>query len=117
MRRERTAGTVLLGVLGAVLLLNVVWIGGNCADAFLRMYMMEAACMIQVRAQAGGTLSPVPESILPNIPEQTRAVTFGKFGLLAWPGLLRKLDRRSRVDWEEAMADGTFSSAKKGACA
>lgn len=35
----------------------------------------------------------------------------------AWARLLRKLDRRGRVDWEEAMADGTFSSAKKGAFA
>jgi hypothetical protein len=24
-----------------------------------------------------------------------KAVTYGKFGLLAWPGLLRKLDRRN----------------------
>jgi len=33
----------------------------------------------------------------------------------AWARLLRKLDRRSRIQWEEAMADGTFSPAKKGA--
>ena len=35
----------------------------------------------------------------------------------AWARLLRKLDRRGSIDWQEAMADGTFSSAKKGACA
>ena len=34
---------------------------------------------------------------------------------VAWARLLRKLDRRGRIHWEEAMADGTFSSAKKGA--
>ena len=32
----------------------------------------------------------------------------------AWALLLRKLDRRGRIQWEEAIADGTFSSAKKG---
>ncbi|HKY91111.1 MAG TPA: class II aldolase/adducin family protein [Nevskiaceae bacterium] len=74
---------------------GLLTLGRNCADAFLRMYMMEAACMIQVRAQAGAPMNPVSESILPNIPEQVRAVTYGKFGLLAWPGLLRKLDRRN----------------------
>ena len=38
-------------------------------------------------------------------------------GLLkkAWARLLRKLDRRGRIRWKEAIADGTFSSAKKGA--
>jgi len=35
----------------------------------------------------------------------------------AWARLLRKLDRRGRVDWSEAIADGTFASAKKGAIA
>ena len=33
---------------------------------------------------------------------------------MAWARLLRKLDRRGRIHWQEAMADGTFSSAKKG---
>ena len=36
---------------------------------------------------------------------------------VAWARLLRKLNRRGSIDWQEAMADGTFSSAKKGACA
>lgn len=35
----------------------------------------------------------------------------------AWARLLRKLDRQGRIDWNESMADGTFSSAKKGAIA
>lgn len=33
----------------------------------------------------------------------------------AWARLLRRLDREGRVDHEESFADGTFSSAKKGA--
>lgn len=35
----------------------------------------------------------------------------------AWSRLLRKLDRVGRVQTEEAIADGTFSSAKKGVAA
>jgi len=33
----------------------------------------------------------------------------------AWARLVRRLDRQGRVDREESLADGTFSSAKKGA--
>jgi transposase len=35
----------------------------------------------------------------------------------AWAMLLRKLDHRGRLNWQETVADGTFSSAKKGAVA
>ncbi|MCC2657565.1 MAG: class aldolase [Panacagrimonas sp.] len=71
-------------------------LGKNCADAFMRMYYLEAACMIQVRAQAGGgALDHISQSVLDGIDEQMEMVTRGKFGLLAWPGLLRRLDRRN----------------------
>jgi ribulose-5-phosphate 4-epimerase/fuculose-1-phosphate aldolase len=63
-------------------------------DAFLAMYLFEAACMIQVRAQAGGgELVAVPRAILEGIQKQAAQVTRGLGGALAWPGLLRKLDR------------------------
>ncbi len=75
---------------------GLLTVGQNCADAFLRMYLLEAACMIQVRALAGNrALHAVPQSILDNIGEQLVAVTRGQGGLLAWPGLLRRLDRRN----------------------
>lgn len=75
---------------------GLLTVGRNCADAFLRMYLLEAACMIQVRALAGSReLHAVPQSILDNIEEQLVAVTRGQGGLLAWPGLLRRLDRRN----------------------
>ncbi|MGQ0530613.1 MAG: class II aldolase/adducin family protein [Panacagrimonas sp.] len=75
---------------------GLLTLGKNCADAFLRMYMLEAACMIQVRAQAGGgPLKGVAPKILDGIEQQVEAVTFGQFGMLAWPGLLRRLDRRN----------------------
>jgi ribulose-5-phosphate 4-epimerase/fuculose-1-phosphate aldolase len=65
-------------------------------DAFLFMYLFEAACMIQVRAMAGGRdLHHVPQQIVDGIQEQARVVTKGLGGALAWPGLLRKLDRKN----------------------
>ena len=63
-------------------------------DAFLFMYLFETTCMIQVRAQAGGgALTPVPQTIIDGAQAQAAAVTRGAGGHLAWPGLLRRLDR------------------------
>ena len=39
-------------------------VGETVADAFLSMYTFEAACTIQVRAQAGGKLIPIPAQII-----------------------------------------------------
>ena len=70
--------------------------GPTCAEAFMHMYFLEAACMIQVRAQAGGgPLHAVPRTVLDTIDEQVEMATRGQFGTLAWPGLLRKLDRHN----------------------
>lgn len=64
-------------------------------DCWLFMYLFEAACMIQVRAQAGGKeMLHVAQPIVDGIQEQARVVTKGLGGKLAWPGLLRRLDRR-----------------------
>lgn len=66
------------------------------ADAFLFMYLFEAACMIQVRALAGNReLIPIAKPILDGIQEAAAKVTRGLGGGLAWPGLLRKLDRKN----------------------
>ena len=68
----------------------------SVADAFLYMYLFEAACTIQVRAMAGGRpLLQVNSAIVDGIQEQARVVTKGLGGALAWPGLLRKLDRHN----------------------
>jgi ribulose-5-phosphate 4-epimerase/fuculose-1-phosphate aldolase len=68
--------------------------GATPADAFLFMYLFEAACTIQVRAQAGGgELIPIARPILDGIQAAAKQVTRGLGGQLAWPGLLRKLDR------------------------
>jgi ribulose-5-phosphate 4-epimerase/fuculose-1-phosphate aldolase len=73
---------------------GLLTLGNTIADAFLQMYIFEAACMIQVRAQSGGgELIPIAKPILDGIQKQVQMVTRGLGGALAWPGLLRKLDR------------------------
>ncbi len=73
---------------------GLLTVGATPADAFLAMYVMEAACTIQIRAQAGGgELIPVGKPILDGIQAAATQVTKGLGGQLAWPGLLRKLDR------------------------
>ena len=68
--------------------------GDTVAQAFLNMYILQRACEVQVTAQAGGSeLIPIPQSILAGIQAMTKSVTRGAGAQLAWPGLLRKLDR------------------------
>ncbi len=68
--------------------------GETVADAFLMMYALETACQIQLAAQsAGSEIIPVPRPIVEGIQAQVEQVTKGLGGELAWPGLLRKLDR------------------------
>ncbi len=58
------------------------------------MYIFEATCMIQVRALAGGAeLIPIDPRIVAGAQAQVRQVTHGAGGALAWPALLRRLDR------------------------
>jgi ribulose-5-phosphate 4-epimerase/fuculose-1-phosphate aldolase len=67
----------------------------SIADAFTMMYFFEASCMIQVRAQSGGSeLIPIPQPVLDGMQMAVNKVTRGAGpGALAWPALLRKLDR------------------------
>jgi hypothetical protein len=59
------------------------------------MYALETACQIQIAAQSGGVpLINVNAAIVEGIVAQVEMVTKGAGGKLAWPGLLRKLDRR-----------------------
>ncbi len=69
--------------------------GPTIPDAFLAMYVLETACQVQLLAQSSGDeLRYVDAKIVGGIAEQAKAVTKGLGGKLAWPGLLRKLDRR-----------------------
>ncbi len=73
---------------------GLLTVGPTVADAFLSMYIFEAACAIQVRAQAGGgALTPIDPRIIGGAQAQAKQVTKGLGGNLAWPGLLRRLNR------------------------
>ncbi len=70
--------------------------GRGVAEAFQSMYVLEAACRIQILAQSGGgALHELPPSMIALNREQAREATRGMGANLVWPGLLRRLDRRS----------------------
>jgi ribulose-5-phosphate 4-epimerase/fuculose-1-phosphate aldolase len=73
---------------------GLLTVGPTVSDAFLSMFLLQRACKIQIMAQAGGgKLIPISEKILAQIPAQEAVVTQGGRGKLAWPALLRRLDR------------------------
>jgi ribulose-5-phosphate 4-epimerase/fuculose-1-phosphate aldolase len=86
-----------LGAKSFLMLRNhgLLTVGATIADAFLNMYLFETVCTIQVRALAGRReLTEVDPRIIAGAREQARQVTRGVGGgALAWPGLLRRLDR------------------------
>ena len=68
--------------------------GPTVAEAFLYMYILQKACEVQIRAQAGGgELIPVPQPIVDGIQKAAQVVLRQSGGNIAWPGILRKLDR------------------------
>ncbi|MDH4072163.1 MAG: class II aldolase/adducin family protein [Gammaproteobacteria bacterium] len=74
---------------------GLLTVGPTIPDAFLFMYALETACQTQIAAQSGGAeLIQVPAPIVTGIKAQVERVLNGMGGRLAWPGLLRKLDRR-----------------------
>ena len=71
----------------------------NVADAFLYMYILQKACEVQVLAQAGGgELIAIPQPIVDGIKAASKVVLRPSGGMIAWPGILRKLDR-SNPSW------------------
>lgn len=68
--------------------------GASIADAFLAMFVLQKSCEIQLQAMSTNRpLTQIPDSILNTIQQQAQTVTKGLGGKLAWPGLLRRLDR------------------------
>ena len=85
-----------LGTNNALILRNhgLLTVGQTGADAFQLRYILEAACRAQILAQSGGgELVMIPPPILQGIKAQAAQVMKGVGGNLAWPGLMRKLDR------------------------
>jgi ribulose-5-phosphate 4-epimerase/fuculose-1-phosphate aldolase len=76
---------------------GLLTVGASIADAFLHMYLFESACMIQLRAQAASNeLIPIDQKIIAGAQMAAKQVTRQAGGALAWPALLRKLDRIDR---------------------
>ena len=75
--------------------------GATIPDAFLLMYIFETACTIQLRAQAASSeLITIDPKIVAGAMMMAKQGTRSAGGALAWPALLRKLDR----------LDGSFRS-------
>lgn len=75
---------------------GLLTVGRTVAEAFVAMYFFEKTCEMQVRALAGGArVRRIPAPILAGAPAQWEQVTHGSSGDLAWPALLRRLDRES----------------------
>jgi ribulose-5-phosphate 4-epimerase/fuculose-1-phosphate aldolase len=73
---------------------GLLTVGKSIADAFLSMYTFENTCRIQIDALAGGgELTQVDPRILAGMAEVMRVATAGMGAQIAWPALLRKLDR------------------------
>lgn len=73
---------------------GLLTVGRSMAEAFQAMHRMEAACMVQVRAQAGGSeLSYIPPEVMERAKIESLEDRAHK-ARLAWAGLLRRLDRR-----------------------
>src|SRR5215813_10393303 len=73
---------------------GLLTVGESIPDAFLSMYLFEAACAIQVKAQAlDAELIPIEPRIIAGATAQATRATRSAGGALAWPGLLRKLER------------------------
>ena len=75
---------------------GLLTVGRSIPDAFLNMYTFENTCRIQVDAMAGGSaltlVGPGPMAANRNI---GKTATAGLGAMLAWPALLRKLDREN----------------------
>jgi ribulose-5-phosphate 4-epimerase/fuculose-1-phosphate aldolase len=85
-----------LGEANALILRNhgTLTVGRTAADCWIHMYYLERACRQQVLALSGGRegLLIAPKAAQDEVRNQVR---FGVGGALAWPGALRRLDRKS----------------------
>jgi len=73
---------------------GLLTVGSSIADAFLSMYTFENTCRIQIDALAGGgDLTQVNPAILAGMAEVMKIATAGQGAMLAWPALLRKVER------------------------
>ncbi len=88
-----------LGAKNIMLLHNhgTLTVGRTCAQAYLRMYLLERACTMQVRTRMLGDAA-ADHPTAPDVIEKNAALAqSGAVSMIAeqlvWPALLRKLDR------------------------
>ena len=68
--------------------------GATCADAWLRLFFLERACTMQIKALSGGSkLNMVPDNVIELVTDQGQMASEQGIGNLAWPALIRKLDK------------------------
>lgn len=96
---ERDRLVADMGDHGFLILRNhgTLTVGANCATAFARMYFLEQACRAQILAQSD-TKEPreEPPAMAEKVLQQAAAAFIPGLGdKLAWPGLLRKLNREN----------------------
>lgn len=69
-------------------------LGRSVAGTFLAMYTLETACQAQIAAQSSGAeLIMISQEIIDDAVNTSKTSTKNMGGRLAWPALLRKLDR------------------------
>jgi ribulose-5-phosphate 4-epimerase/fuculose-1-phosphate aldolase len=75
---------------------GLLTVGSSIAEAFLYMYFLESACRIQIDAQAGGAVNLIGDAPMQANKNAMKMATGGQSAAnLAWPALLRKLDREN----------------------
>lgn len=94
--RERLVAD--LGTRNAMILRNhgTLTVGESVAACFLRLYFLERACEAQVLMLAAGreALNAPPQGVEGKVAQQSNPKGLGMLAqALAWPALLRKLDR------------------------
>jgi len=87
-----------LGKNYALILRNhgLLTVGPTVADAFQLIHVLQRACEIQLMAQTGGAeLISISDEIVDGAAAAVKKTTGGVGGMLAWPGLLRRLQRQN----------------------
>ena len=75
---------------------GLLTVGRDIAEAFLFMYFLESACRIQIDAQAGGEVTLIGSAPMEANKNAMKMATGGQSAAnLAWPALLRRLDREN----------------------
>jgi ribulose-5-phosphate 4-epimerase/fuculose-1-phosphate aldolase len=95
--KERDALARDLGAMNYMILRNhgLLTVGRTVAEAFTAMYGIERSCQAQLAAMACNTpLNEMPPAIVQKSIDMYDPSVIRRYGLLEWPGLLRKVDRK-----------------------